>query len=132
QENSDKGLYVITNSYHELEYLNISNHTEFSEISICNIICSNPRYDKISKEAIDKLISLNPNICIKYLAKTLIHPKFINTFRDYLAKNHLSQLYQQYNPNISIISQSLNQNNFFTLMLKVLKNILADLTNPEQ
>ncbi|CAI2192126.1 9568_t:CDS:1, partial [Funneliformis geosporum] len=41
-------------------------------------------------------------------------------------------LYQQYNPNISIISQSLNQNNFFTLMLKVLKNILADLTNPEQ
>src|ERR1044072_4256802 len=40
---NDIGLTAIANSCHRLEYLNISNRTEFSEISICNIIRSCPR-----------------------------------------------------------------------------------------
>src|SRR6266542_3290007 len=37
---NDIGLTAITNSCHKLECLNISKYTEFSEISICNIIHS--------------------------------------------------------------------------------------------
>ena len=37
---NDIDLTAIANSCYKLEYLNISNHTEFSEISICNVICS--------------------------------------------------------------------------------------------
>src|SRR6266540_1843777 len=40
---NDIGLTAITNSCYKLECLNISKHTEFSEISICNVICSCPR-----------------------------------------------------------------------------------------
>ena len=40
---NDIGLSAITQSCHKLEYLNISNRTEFSEISICNVIHSCPR-----------------------------------------------------------------------------------------
>jgi len=39
----DKGLTAIADSCHKLECLNISNRTEFSEISICNVIRSCPR-----------------------------------------------------------------------------------------
>ena len=38
ESENDKDLYAITNSCHKLEFLNISNCTEFSEISICNVI----------------------------------------------------------------------------------------------
>ena len=41
---NDEGLYAITNLCHKLECLNISKHAEFSEISICNIIRSCPRF----------------------------------------------------------------------------------------
>ncbi len=34
----DKGLYVIANLYYKLEYLNISDHKEISEIVIWNVI----------------------------------------------------------------------------------------------
>src|SRR6266498_1908845 len=40
---NDIGLTAIANSCYKLECLNISKHTEFSEISICNVICSCPR-----------------------------------------------------------------------------------------
>ena len=117
REYSDKVLYAIANSYHKLEYLNISNRTEFSEISICNIIRSYPKlqqldlsfceisdiiieeiarlcpnlkylnlrgYYKISKEAVDQLISLNPNINIKNFVDTITSFDFISAFIDYL------------------------------------------------
>ena len=41
------GLSAITQSYHKLKYLNISIYKEFSEISICNIICSYPRFQQL-------------------------------------------------------------------------------------
>ncbi len=37
---NDIGLSAIANSCHKIEYLNISNCTEFSEISICDVIHS--------------------------------------------------------------------------------------------
>src|SRR5579871_5036279 len=40
REKNDIGLTAIAELCHKLEYLNISNHTEFSEQSICNIIRS--------------------------------------------------------------------------------------------
>ncbi len=36
---NNEGLCVIANSCHKLEYLNIFKCTEFSEISICDVIC---------------------------------------------------------------------------------------------
>src|SRR5256884_3141878 len=41
---NDIGLSAIAQLYYKLEYLNISNRTEFSEISICNVIYSCPRF----------------------------------------------------------------------------------------
>ncbi len=40
---NDIGLSAITQLCYKLEYLNISIRKEFSEISICNVICSCPR-----------------------------------------------------------------------------------------
>jgi hypothetical protein len=41
---NDIGLSAIAQSCHKLEYLNISIRKEFSEISICNVIRSCPRF----------------------------------------------------------------------------------------
>ena len=93
-----KGLYAIARSCHKLEYLNISHRTDICEQSICNVICSCPRFQQldlsycritdtiieeiagsclnlkylnlegcnnISKEAVDQLVSLNPNIHVE-------------------------------------------------------------------
>ncbi|PKC54111.1 RNI-like protein, partial [Rhizophagus irregularis] len=118
---SDKGLSAIANSCHKLEYLNISGHTGFSEIIICNVICSCPGLQqldlsycgitdktieeiarscpklkylnlegcyKISKEAIDQLVSLNPDINVEttpMIMGTADNPNdFITAFTDYL------------------------------------------------
>ena len=43
REYSDKDLCAIANLCYKLEYLNISNRTEFSKISIYNVIHSCPR-----------------------------------------------------------------------------------------
>jgi hypothetical protein len=104
---NDIGISAIVNSCHKLKCLNISGYTEFSEVSICNVIrsclrlqqldlsycgitditieeiarsCLNLKYlnlegcYKINKEAIDQLISLNPNIHIKNFVNTLSPP----------------------------------------------------------
>ena len=47
QEVYDLDLWKIAQSCHKLEYLNISYRTEFSEISICNIIYSCPRLQQL-------------------------------------------------------------------------------------
>ena len=39
---------------------------------------------KISKEAVDQLVSLNPNINIENFVDTITPPDFISAFRDYL------------------------------------------------
>ncbi|GBC03289.1 hypothetical protein RclHR1_05050014 [Rhizophagus clarus] len=69
---NDKGLCAIAQSCHKLEYLNISNRTEFSEIIICNVICSCPRlqqldlsYCEITDITIEEIARSCPNL--KYL-----------------------------------------------------------------
>ncbi|PKK59560.1 hypothetical protein RhiirC2_857296 [Rhizophagus irregularis] len=120
---NDKGLTAIADSCHKLECLNISNRTEFSEISICNVIrscpslqqlnlsyckitditieeiarsCPNLKYLNlrgcyiIRKEAIDQLISLNPNIYIKNFVDTLSPPDLIGVVRNHLTQNNVA------------------------------------------
>ena len=111
---NDIDLTAIANSCLKLEYLNISNRTEFSEKSICNVICSCPRLqhislifcgitdmtikeitcsclnleyldlegcDNISKEAVDQLVSLYPNIHVENFEDRTI-PDYIRDFRN--------------------------------------------------
>ncbi|GBB85901.1 hypothetical protein RclHR1_12340005 [Rhizophagus clarus] len=120
---NDIGLSAIANSCHRLEYLNISNRTEFSEISICNVIRSCPRLQhldlsfckisnitieeiarsclnlkylnlmgcyKISKEAVDQLVSLNPNINIENFVNTITPPDLIGVVRNHLTHNNVA------------------------------------------
>ena len=121
---NDIDLTVIANSCHKLEYLNISNRTEFSEISICNVICSCPRlqhldlsfceisditieeiarscsnlkyldlkgcYSSISKEAVDQLVSLNPNIHVDNFADSITPLDLIGMVRNHLTQNNVA------------------------------------------
>ncbi|GBB86835.1 hypothetical protein RclHR1_13290003 [Rhizophagus clarus] len=117
------GLTAIAELCHKLEYLNISNHTEFSKQSICNIIRSSPRLQHlylgfceitnitikeiaksclnikylnlegciyISKEAVDQLVSLNPNIHVENFMETLTPPDFIGLVRNHLTQNNVA------------------------------------------
>src|SRR4051794_19243926 len=107
----------------KLEYLNISNRTEFSEISICNVICSCPKLQqldlsycgitdktieeiarschilkylnlrgccKISKEAVDQLVSLNPNIHVDNFVEIITPPNLIGMVRNHLTQNNVA------------------------------------------
>jgi hypothetical protein len=127
---NDINLTAIANSCHRLEYLNISNRTEYSETSICNVIrscpklrhldlsfckitditikeiarsCPNLKYLNlrgcyivgyptyiISKEAIDQLVSLNPNIHIKNFVDTLSPPDLIEVVINHLTRNNIA------------------------------------------
>ena len=131
---NDIGLSAIAQSCHKLEYLNISIRKEFSEISICNVIRSYPRFQQldlsycvitditieeiarsylnlkyfdlegcynISEEAVDQLISLNPNIYVENFLESSAPPDFIESVRNYLIqpnvdnKRFLAQHLQQ-------------------------------------
>jgi hypothetical protein len=118
---NDIGLSAIANSCHKLECLNISGRTEFSEVSICNVIRSCPRLQhldlsfceitnitieeavssclnlkylklegcyKISKEAIDRLISLNPNIHVENFVDPMDNPAVIERVIELLSRDH--------------------------------------------
>ena len=56
QSKNDKGLTAIADSCHKLECLNISNRTEFSEISIYNIIRSCPSSNNLTLAIVKLLI----------------------------------------------------------------------------
>ncbi|CAI2200292.1 4140_t:CDS:1, partial [Funneliformis geosporum] len=69
REVDDKGLITIADSYHKLEYLNITYRTEITEHSICGIIRSSPKLrhldisfckitDKIIEEIASKFLNL--------------------------------------------------------------------------
>ena len=114
RQKNDIGLTAIANSCHKLECLNISKHTEFSEISICNVICSCSRlqqldlsYCEITDITIKEIArscfnlkflnlrgcyiiskeavdKLNPNIHVENFVDTITPPDFISAFSDFL------------------------------------------------
>src|SRR6266496_1851456 len=123
QPKNDIGLTAIANSCYKLECLNISKHTEFSEISICNVIRSCPRLQQldlsfckisnitigeiarscfnlkylnlrgcyiISKEAVDQVVSLNPNINIVNFVDTIMPSGLIGIVRNHLTQNNVA------------------------------------------
>ncbi|CAI2188065.1 1741_t:CDS:2, partial [Funneliformis geosporum] len=69
----DKGLTAIADSCHKLECLNISNRTEFSEISICNVIHSIPRLQRL-----DLSYCKITDITIEEIAKSSLNLKYLN------------------------------------------------------
>ncbi len=91
---NDIGLTAIANSCHKLECLNISKHTEFSEISICNIIRSCPRLQQL-----DLSFCKITDIIIKEIAKSCLNLKFLN-LRGYY--NISKKVVNQLNPDIYV------------------------------
>ena len=91
---NDEGLCAIANSYHKLECLNISKHTEFSEISICNIIHSCPRLQQL-----DLSFCKITDITIKEITRSCLNLKFLNLRGCYnISKKAVNQL----NPDIHV------------------------------
>ena len=70
---NDIGLTAIANSCHKLKSLNISKHTEFSEILICNIIRSCPKLRQL-----DLSYCVITDITIKEIARLYLNLKFLN------------------------------------------------------
>ena len=73
QEVDDGGLWRIAKSCHRLEYLNISNHREYSETSICNVIRSCPRLQQL-----DLSFCQITDITIKEIAGSCLNLKYLN------------------------------------------------------
>ncbi|PKB96281.1 RNI-like protein [Rhizophagus irregularis] len=95
---NDIGLSAIANSCHRLEYLNISNRTEFSEISICNVIRSCPRLQHL-----DLSFCKISNITIEEIARSCLNLKYLNLRGCYkISKEAVDQLVSSLSPNINI------------------------------
>src|SRR5947199_7797681 len=91
---NDIGLTAIANSCHKLECLNISKHTEFSEISICNIIRSCPKLRQL-----DLSYCVITDITIEEIARSCLNLKYLDLEGCYnISKEAVDQL----NPNIHI------------------------------
>ena len=119
ESENDIDLSAIAQSCHKLEYLNISNRTEFSEISICNVICSCPKlqqldlsYCEITDKTIEEIArschilkylnlrgcykiskeavnKLNPKIHIENFEETLSPPDLIGAVRNHLVQKNI-------------------------------------------
>src|SRR5204862_3711463 len=87
---NDIGLTAIANSCYKLECLNISKHTEFSEISICNIIRSCPRLQHL-----DLTFCKITDITIEEIARSCFNLKYLNLRRCYkISKKAIDKLNQ--------------------------------------
>ena len=91
---TDKGLCAIARSCHKLEYLNISGHTGFSEIIICNVICSCPRLQQLDLSYYEIT-----DITIEEIARSCLNLKYLDLEGCYnISKEAVDQL----NPNIHV------------------------------
>ena len=113
---------------------------QITDITIKEIAgsCLNLKYlnlegcNNISKEAVDQLVSLNPNIRVENFVETLTASDFISAFSDFFgqyANNQnsvLSQVFRQPDSNTSIASQSPTRGIISTLMSRAGDRILAD------
>jgi hypothetical protein len=143
----------VIRSCPRLQQLDLS-FCQITDITIKEIAgsCLNLKYlnlegcNNISKEAVDQLVSLNPNIRVENFVETLTASDFISAFSDFFgqyANNQnsvLSQVFRQPDSNTSIASQSPTRGIISTLMSRAGDRILADqaewwystdLTNPE-
>ena len=85
---NDIDLTAIVNSCHKLEYLNISKRTEFSEISICNVIRSCPRLQHL-----DLSFSEISDITTEEIARSCPNLKYLNLRGCYkISKESVDQL----------------------------------------
>ena len=93
---------------------------------------------KISKEAVDQLVSLNPNINIENFVDTITPPDLIGVVRNHLTQNNVAsgQILAQ---SLLDLSMRGNQNSVLSQMRRRLRAILApewwystDLTSPER
>ncbi|CAI2195138.1 14545_t:CDS:1, partial [Funneliformis geosporum] len=73
REVNDEDLTAIADLCHKLKYLNIFNRTEFSEISICNVIHSCPRLQQL-----DFSYCEITDITIEEIAKSSLNLKYLN------------------------------------------------------
>src|SRR5438477_3495299 len=75
REVDDLGLWKIARSCHKLEYLNISYRTEFTEISICNIIHSCPDLQHLRSEEHTSELQSHVNLVCRLLLEKKKKPK---------------------------------------------------------
>ena len=73
REVDDSGLWRIAKSCHRLEYLNISNRTEYSETSICNVIRSCTRLQQF-----DLSYCVITDITIEEIARSCLNLKYLD------------------------------------------------------
>ncbi|CAI2170170.1 18791_t:CDS:2 [Funneliformis geosporum] len=90
-------LFAIAQLCHKLKYLNISIHKEFSEISICNVICSCLRLQQF-----DLSYYVITNITIEEIARSCLNLKYLNLKGCYnISEKAIDQLISL-NPNIHV------------------------------
>ncbi|PKB99633.1 RNI-like protein [Rhizophagus irregularis] len=93
----DIGLSAIANSCHKLECLYIFGRTEFSEVSICNVIRSCPRLRQL-----DLSFCEITDITIEEIVRSCLNLKYLKLERCYnINKEALEQLIS-HNPNIHV------------------------------
>ncbi len=134
-----------------LQHLDLS-FCEISDITIEEIArsCPNLKYldlkgcYSISKEAVDQLVSLNPNIHVDNFADSITPLDLIGMVRNHLTQNNVAsrQILAQSLQSLLDLSMRGNQNSVLSQMRRRLRTgerILApewwystDLTNPEQ
>jgi hypothetical protein len=88
REVDDLGLWKIARSCHKLEYLNLSHRTEFTEISICNIIhsCSDLQHLNLTFCEIT-------DITIEEIARSCLNLKYLDLKGCYnVSKEAIAQL----------------------------------------
>ncbi|PKK56653.1 hypothetical protein RhiirC2_799581 [Rhizophagus irregularis] len=95
----DKGLCAIADSCHKLEYLNISNRTEFSEISICNVI-----HFCLRLQHLDLSFCKISNITIKEIARSSLNLKYLNLRGCYIISKEAVDQVISVNSNINIVN----------------------------
>ncbi|CAI2189889.1 5881_t:CDS:2 [Funneliformis geosporum] len=92
-EFTETSICNIIHSCPRLQHLNLS-FCNITNITIEEIasLCPNLKYldlkgcENISKEAVDQLVSLNPNVHFENFQDTITPPDFISAFSDYLDK----------------------------------------------
>ncbi len=150
-EYSETSICNVIRSCPRLQQLDLS-YCGITDITIEEIArsCPNLKYlnlegcYKISKEAVDQLVTLNPNINIENFVGTIMPPDLIGVVRNHLTQNNVAsrQILAQSLQSLLDLSMRGNQNSVLSQMRRRLRageRILApewwystDLTNPEQ